>query len=397
MTHTIYIRGIDNWPDVNVRNQPGLKDSVILFCAPKGKTAKCSEVRPDPHGDHFNGQTYQWFFLTFDDGRKGWARDDLLNLIGDCTSFGYRFYSVLTYAFVASGEIAAAGAVPASRAKPVFTDPEVCSAQVRQDISANVRAEPTVRSAIMGCLGARTAVSVLGVVPSQDNDAYRWVKIRSGDVHGHIREDLLVYSDECATLGLESAPVSTPSSEGGADVQRYGSPLRGGYTVFQEYVPGGHRGIDLAGNLGIGVFAGGTGTVAYTVTCTKCTDSKPNFASHGIALWDAAAIADPSWGYGFGNYVVVRYAWQNLPRAARDQLKTMQLEGAFAYVIYAHLKRIEIADGASVSKGTRLGSLGNTGNSTGPHLHLEVRISTAGNETNLFNRQRIDPRHMFTL
>jgi peptidoglycan hydrolase-like protein with peptidoglycan-binding domain len=40
---------------------------------------------------------------------------------------------------------------------------------------------------------------------------------------------------------------------------------------------------------------------------------------------------------------------------------------------YAHLSRIVTASGQSVTGGTRIGYVGSTGHSTGPHLHFEVR------------------------
>lgn len=41
---------------------------------------------------------------------------------------------------------------------------------------------------------------------------------------------------------------------------------------------------------------------------------------------------------------------------------------------YAHLSAISVANGASVAPGDRIGRIGSTGRSTGPHLHYEVRL-----------------------
>lgn len=41
---------------------------------------------------------------------------------------------------------------------------------------------------------------------------------------------------------------------------------------------------------------------------------------------------------------------------------------------YAHQSAMDVAVGEAVSAGDRLGSVGSTGRSSGPHLHLEVRV-----------------------
>ena len=61
-------------------------------------------------------------------------------------------------------------------------------------------------------------------------------------------------------------------------------------------------------------------------------------------------------------------------------------DGAFGKVVvvdhknnimtrYAHLSRIDVTTGDQVKRGEQLGAVGNTGRSTGPHLHYEVWIN----------------------
>ncbi|MFD7708733.1 transglycosylase family protein [Streptomyces sp. NPDC059785] len=68
----------------------------------------------------------------------------------------------------------------------------------------------------------------------------------------------------------------------------------------------------------------------------------------------AGRIVEAGWGGSFGYQVVVRHA-----------------DGR--YTQYAHLSAISVKSGQSVVAGQRIGRSGSTGNSTGPHLHFEVR------------------------
>jgi murein DD-endopeptidase MepM/ murein hydrolase activator NlpD len=65
--------------------------------------------------------------------------------------------------------------------------------------------------------------------------------------------------------------------------------------------------------------------------------------------------------------------------------------------IYAHLSRVNVFPGETVEAGEAIGKSGNTGNSTGPHLHftLKQKGATASGLTK-FPKDVIDPTPYFT-
>lgn len=52
------------------------------------------------------------------------------------------------------------------------------------------------------------------------------------------------------------------------------------------------------------------------------------------------------------------------------------------YTLYGHMSEISVTTGQQVTQGQVIGLVGSTGQSSGPHLHLEVRHSQFGNQVN---------------
>ena len=112
---------------------------------------------------------------------------------------------------------------------------------------------------------------------------------------------------------------------------KYRQPFAGDYGISQHFGEKttdqtGHKGIDYLCPLGTTILASEEGTVIF-------------------AGWDKT---------GYGNMVAIRHP---------DLTLTM----------YAHLSEISVYVGQAVRRGEKIGESGTTGNSTGPHLHFEMR------------------------
>lgn len=98
-----------------------------------------------------------------------------------------------------------------------------------------------------------------------------------------------------------------------------------------------HDGIDLTANTGTPVYASGDAVVSFT-----------------------------GWRRGYG--------------------KTIELDHGYGYITrYAHLNKIEVKPGQTVTRSERIGQVGNTGKSTGSHLHYEV----------IYRGRNVDPINYF--
>jgi murein DD-endopeptidase MepM/ murein hydrolase activator NlpD len=80
-------------------------------------------------------------------------------------------------------------------------------------------------------------------------------------------------------------------------------------------------------------------------------------ASHGTPIHATAdgVVIHAGWQGGYGRLIKIRHEFGIETR-------------------YAHLSNIRVREGQRVSRGDRIGDMGNSGRSTGTHLHYEVRI-----------------------
>lgn len=93
------IRMINNVFQVNIRALPSAQ-SELLGKAPTGLAGlPVLAVEADREGATSENKLHQWFQLHFPDGMTGWVRDDLLEITGDCTAFGYGSLDTLMRAF----------------------------------------------------------------------------------------------------------------------------------------------------------------------------------------------------------------------------------------------------------------------------------------------------------
>jgi peptidoglycan DL-endopeptidase CwlO len=76
----------------------------------------------------------------------------------------------------------------------------------------------------------------------------------------------------------------------------------------------------------------------------------------GLRAADSGTVAIAGWVGGYGNYTCIQH-------------------GGSLSTCYGHQSSISVSVGQSVSQGQVIGYSGNTGHSTGPHVHFEVRIN----------------------
>jgi len=125
--------------------------------------------------------------------------------------------------------------------------------------------------------------------------------------------------------GAHAAPIPAASSASGDTSGYYMRPLKGGVKTQGIH---GYNAVDIGTPVGTTIYAAASGNVIVS--------------------------KDSGWNGGYGNYVVISH-----PNGTQT--------------LYAHLTSTIVVAGQHVVQGQVIGYSGSTGDSTGPHLHFEVR------------------------
>jgi murein DD-endopeptidase MepM/ murein hydrolase activator NlpD len=132
-------------------------------------------------------------------------------------------------------------------------------------------------------------------------------------------------------------PIASDSVNYPLGTYRYGSTYYGQMNI--------HAGIDIDAPMYTPVLAAGPGRVVW--------------AGYGLFNFEPRRADDP---YGNAVAILHDFGFNNQP----------------LYTLYAHMVAHDVYVGQDVKTGDVLGWVGSTGNSTGPHLHFEVREGVNG-------------------
>ena len=157
-----------------------------------------------------------------------------------------------------------------------------------------------------------------------------------------------------------ASPVVTPTPTPTPSPQPVTNPIKLEHEVLTDYETGGlylfpvpdgdeitqeyseqHKAWDIAAVTGSAVVAAEEGTVTY------------------VQIWDGSY--DTTGMMSYGHMIQIEHPDGNT-------------------TLYAHLSEINVQQGEKVVRGQRIGRVGSTGNSTGPHLHFEVMSETGKKE-----------------
>ncbi|MGD9893878.1 MAG: peptidoglycan DD-metalloendopeptidase family protein [Dehalococcoidia bacterium] len=190
----------------------------------------------------------------------------------------------------------------------------------------NLRAGPGMDERVLAVIPNNTMVKVIGRSPDG-----RWINVTFNGQSGWADAEFLKRPDQPSSSPRPSASPTPQNPGAAAGTARYIWPVAG-RSITTPY-SGGHPGIDIDQYP-----VGGNPIVAAAA-------GKVTFAG-----------GNPCCSYGL--YVTIEH------------------DGGVE-TLYAHMQSVEVREGQTVAQGQTLGLSGNTGRSTGAHLHFELHMGAS--------------------
>ncbi|AXK34532.1 LysM peptidoglycan-binding domain-containing protein [Streptomyces armeniacus] len=136
----------------------------------------------------------------------------------------------------------------------------------------------------------------------------------------------------------ESKPAPKPESNGGEKAADSADSNKGGF----------QKPVDAPASTPYGASGGSWSSGSHTGVDFSASSGTP------VKAVTSGTVVSAGWGGAYGNEVVVKHS-----------------DGRYSQ--YGHLSSLSVSAGQTVGAGDQLGLSGSTGNSTGPHLHFEIR------------------------
>lgn len=152
-------------------------------------------------------------------------------------------------------------------------------------------------------------------ISSSGGEPYDPMAARANEILSHM-EQIALFSAAAQSLPFAQPVTANVRQTSGFGYRR--DPIRGGTRL--------HAGMDWAGAYGTPIFATGDGVIVHA-----------------------------GWQSGYGRLVKIQHEFG-------------------VHTRYAHLSKMNVKVGQRVSRGDQIGAMGNSGRSTGTHLHYEVRV-----------------------
>jgi murein DD-endopeptidase MepM/ murein hydrolase activator NlpD len=204
-------------------------------------------------------------------------------------------------------------------------------------------------------------------IPPVDGVYYQWQEI---DTFSSVAAEFETDAAEILGWGGNKIDLTNPIIESGSWVM-----IPGGQREFQQWIvpiiPRGAAGVST-GMYGAGACPGGYeggayGTGSFIWPTINRTISGNDYWSGHLALDIGSALGEPISASDSG--VIVFAGW-----SAGGYGNAVAIDHGNGYqTLYAHLSKVNVRCGQSVSQGQNIALGGSTGNSTGPHLHFEIR------------------------